>query len=187
MVGQRTLNPFILVRIQVWQQNNMQKEFLGKTENGFEVYMDRASSHAITHIAHHPKLFELIKKIIPTIEATGEVIRLDKDMGEEVGTTDLVETGEYDEIIYALRPLRTQYSRFVKGKKSQPTSWITIDLRRAGDTEYNLYTAFIGQLTPSFPGGNFLPDQSMEFWSKHALVWGSQEVIPGSETAKCPW
>ena len=56
-----------------------------------------------------------------------------------------------------MRPLRTQYSRFVKNKQSQPTSWITIDLGKSDKNEYDLYTAFVGKLTPSFPGGNVLP------------------------------
>jgi hypothetical protein len=165
----------------------MSTEHLGTTKNGFDVYLDRESSHALTHIAKNPKLLEYVKIIIPTLEPIEDVVRFDRDIGEIVGTTDLVETNEEDEIVYALRPLRTQYSRFVKNKTAQPTTWITIDLRRLGEKEYALYTTFIGRLTPSFPGGNFLPEQSREFWSKHALVWGAQEIVPGTETTECPW
>ncbi len=86
-----------------------------------------------------------------------------------------------------MRPLRTQYSRFVKNRQSQDTSWITIDLRKSKEGEYFLYTAFIGKLAPSFPGGDFLPEQSNEFWSNHALVWGGQDIVPWSETTECPW
>ncbi len=115
------------------------------------------------------------------------MIRIDNNMGEVVGKTDLVETDEQDEILYAMRPLRTQYSRFVKNKHSQPTNWITIDLRKSSEDEYFLYTAFVGKLTTSFPGGNYLPERSKDFWAKHALVWGAQEVIPNSVTTQCPW
>lgn len=165
----------------------MQKEYLGKTQNGLDVYVDMKSSHATTHFAHNPHLFEFVKRLIPTISAYDEIVRLDKDMGEVVGSTDLVETSEGDEIVYAKRPLRTQYSRFVKNREPQTTTWITVDLRRLENGEYSLYTAFVGKLTPSFPGGDFLPGQSQEFWSHHALVWGNQEVVPGSETTECPW
>lgn len=143
-------------------------------------------SHASTHFAHHPKLIDAVKAVIPTLEVHDPSIRIDREMEGEIGTSDLVETTEQDEIIYAKRPLRTQYSRFVKNKSPRSTKWITIDLRKEGDI-YNLYTAFVGQLTPSFPGGDFLPEQSREFWSNHALVWGFQEVLPETVTTKCPW
>lgn len=165
----------------------MTKELLGKTKNGYDVYFDAKKSHALTHFNKTPKLIEYVKKLLPTIEATEDMIRLDSDMGEIVGNTDLIETDEGDEIVYAMRPLRAQFSRFVKNKESQPTSWITIDLRKSGGDEYFLYTAFVGRLTPSFPGGSFLPERSRDFWAKHALVWGAQEIVPGSETTKCPW
>jgi hypothetical protein len=164
----------------------MKKELLGITKNGFEVYVDMETSHAVTHFKKTPKLIEVIKEIIPTLKVEEDMVRVNRDTGVVVGTTSLVETREGDEIVYALRPLRSYYSRFVKDKKSQETTWITIDLRRKGGV-YNLYTAFVGQLTPSFPGGDFLPEQSKEFWLKHALVWGSQEIVPGTETKECPW
>lgn len=162
------------------------KEFLAKTKNGFEVYVDMKLSHATTHFAHHPKLIDAVKKAISFVEPKEEVFRIEIDMKEEIGTTDLIQTTDKDEIVYAKRPLRAQYSRFVKNKNSRPTSWITIDLRKDGNA-YNLYTSFVGRLTPSFPGGNYLPEQSREFWSNYALVWETQEIVPGTETKKCPW
>ena len=164
----------------------MHKEYLGKTKNNIAVYVDTKTAHAMTHFAHQPKLRGTIEQIIPTIVANSKMIRIERDLGEEIGTTDLVATTEGDEIVYALRPHRKVYSRFVKHKQPVPSSWVTIVLRKTGD-EYSLYTAFVGRNTPSFPGGDYLPDQSVDFWSRHALVWGSQEVIPCSETSECPW
>lgn len=162
------------------------KQLLAKTKNGIEVYVDMEHSHASTHFAHHPKLIDAVKAIIPLLEVNDPSIRVDREMDEEIGTTDLVETTEQDEVVYAKRPLRTQYSRFVKGRVPAPTKWITLDLRKNSDV-YDVYTAFVGRATPSFPGGDFLPEQSKDFWARHALVWGSQEVIPGTETTECPW
>lgn len=163
------------------------KLFLGNTQDGNAVYVDVKTSHAATHFQHHPALLETVQSLIPTLELAGNLVRIEVDTGVEVGHTDLVRTDEDDEIVYALRPRRTQYSRFVKGKKPMPCTWVTLDLRKSDEHVYELYTAFIGKLTPSFPGGDYLPEQSTEFWSKHALVWGSQEVIPGTETTDCPW
>lgn len=164
----------------------MRKELLGETKNGHLVYLDLDYSHAVTHFEHHPQLRKAVGKIISTLEATEDLVRIEQDMGEPVGTTDLVETADGDEIVYAIRPRRQIYSRFVKGKTSVPSTFVTVTLRKK-DHDYFLYTAFVGKNTPSFPGGDYLPEQSKEFWAHHALVWGSQDVISGSETTKCLW
>ncbi len=165
----------------------MKKEYLGKTKNNSKVYVDMERSHAVTHFAHQPMLRAAVEKMIPALEVNAKMVRIERNTGDEVGTTDLVETTEQDEIVYALRPLRHQYSRFVKNKKPRPTSWVTIDLRKSGEDEYDLYTAFVGRLTPSFPGGDYLPEQSRDFWSKHALVWDPTVIVSGTETTECPW
>lgn len=162
------------------------KKFFATSKNGVRVYLDTTTSHALTHFAHNPKLREVTRQLISEIKIKGEIIRINKDMGEIVGLTDLVETNKKDEIIYAIRPLREIYTRFVKGKKSSPTSWVTIDIRKENNG-YFLYTAFVGHLIPSFPGGDYLSGQSKKFWSKHALVWGCEEIVSGTETKKCPW
>jgi hypothetical protein len=160
---------------------------IGTTKNGCRVYVDMELSHAATHFKDSPKLLDAVKKAIPNITATEEEIRIDIDTGVTAGNSDLVETNPDDEIVYAMRPFRDRYSRFVKGKSAMPTSWITLALNKSGDSSYQLYTAFVGKITPSFPGGDYLPEQSKSFWSKHALVWGNQEIVPGTETSVCPW
>ncbi len=160
---------------------------MNTTSDGKVVYVDMETSHAVTHFQSAPKLLEAVKRIIPTLNLEEDMVRIDIDTEEEVGHTDLVATNQDNEIVYALRPRRQQYSRFVKGKQSVPSTWVTLDLRKRGENEYELYTAFVGRLTPSFPGGDYLPEQSQEFWSRHALVWGSQDIVPGSETTVCPW
>ena len=163
------------------------KVHLGKTKNGMDVYVDEESSHASTHFVDTPKLLDSVKRIIPTIDLVENHVRFEKDTGEEVGNSALVETYPGDDILYALRPRRTEYSRFVKNKLATSTNWITLDLRKSEENQYDLYTAFAGRLTPSFPGGDYLTEQSVEFLSKHALVWGSQEIVSGTETSECPW
>ncbi len=162
------------------------KEFFARSKNGVEVFIDMKYSHASTHLAKNPKLAAHVKEFIADLNITDDHIRVDHDTGEEVGRSDLVETSDDDEVVYALRKNRSLYSRFVKNKEAAKTSWITVDIKK-GDDAYYLYTAFVGRLTPSFPGGSYLPEQSKEFWSKHALVWGNQDIVPGTETKDCPW
>lgn len=162
-------------------------ELLGYSKNHIPLYLDLTTSHALTHFAKHPNLKSLVQKSIVSISFDTPIIRIEIDTNNEIGLCDLVTTTEVDEIVYAQRPLRHTYTRFVKNRTSEPTSWLVIDVRKQANNEYFLYTSFIGRLVPSFPGGNFLPEQSIEFWSNHALVWGSQEVISDTETTICPW
>lgn len=165
----------------------MQKTFLGKTKNGKDVFVDLEKSNAATHFKDSPHLQKLVSEALGRIELHGEHIREEVDMGCVIGKAGVVETSENDEIIYALRPHRERYSRFVKNRTSKDTQYITLDLRRDSKDSYDLYTAFVGRLTPSFPGGDYLPEQSVDFWSNHALIWGQQEIVPGTETKECPW
>ncbi len=139
------------------------KEKLGCSKNNQVLYLDLDSSHALTHFAKHPNLKLLVQEHISTIIFDTTIIRCEIDTGKEVGLSDLVATDESDEIVYAKRPLRHTYSRFVKNRNSEPTTWFVLDIRKQRSGDYFLYTAFIGRLTPSFPGGNFLPEQSHEF------------------------
>ena len=168
--------------------NNMSNiELLGYSKDNKALYLDLDSSHALTHFAKYPNLKSLVQEHISAITFDTTIIRCEIDTGKEVGLCDLVATNESDEIIYAKRPLRHTYSRFVKNRNSEPTTWFVLDIRKQRSGDYFLYTAYVGRLTPSFPGGNFLPEQSHEFWSNHALVWGSQEIETGTETTVCPW
>lgn len=160
---------------------------IGKSKNGYDVSVDLESSHAAIHFNDSPKLFNVVKKVIPLIELDKEKVRVEIDVGEVVGTSDLVETHQGDEVVYAMRPYRDRYSRFVKNRLGEETSWVVVSFERLSQEQYKLCTAFVGRLTPSFPGGDFMPEMSNEFWSKHALVWGNQEIVPGSETDVCPW
>ena len=162
-------------------------EELGVTKNGYLVTFDIKKSHAVTHFKKNPKLHELVMNAIQELSVSENIERHEMKLKEMAGSSDIVETAATDEIVYAMRPLRQQYSRFVKGKTPQPTEYLVVDLRKAENDTYSLYTVYAGRLTPSFPGGDFMPEQSKEFWSNHALVWGSQEIIPGTETTICPW
>jgi hypothetical protein len=162
-------------------------EIIGRTANGQTVMFDTKNAHAITHFQKHPTLKPIVIGALSTLSVTSTIERHEINMGETIGLCDLVATTDTDVIVYAKRPLRHTYSRFVKNRTSEPTPWVTLDVRKQADEDYILYTAFIGRLVPSFPGGNFHPEQSRDFWSCHALVWGSQEIVSGTETTVCPW
>lgn len=167
----------------------MDNQLLGITKDGYSVYLTDKSSHAKTHFVHHPKLLPAVKKALSDIYAGDILVRIQIDAGEIVGTRDLIETVPEDTIVYAIREKRATYSRFVKNRQPIGSSHFVVDMRKStpNSMDYYLYTAYVGILTPSFPGGDYLPEQSITFWSNHALVWGSQEIIPGTITTTCPW
>lgn len=167
----------------------MEPILLGITKNNVSVYLTDESSHAKTHFAHHPRLENAVKEALHEVSVNEEMMRIQINHSEVVGTSDLIETTSADEIVYAIRTARTSYSRFVKNKKPIESNSFVIDVRRdrKNPHTYFLYTTYVGELVPSFPGGEYLPEQSVPFWSNHALVWGAQEIIPETITTKYPW
>jgi hypothetical protein len=163
------------------------EKLLGYTKNNQAIYFGTDSGHAATHFANQPNLETVVQATLKEINASGASMRSEYDTQTIIGNTDLVETSELDSIFYAIRKGRTTYSRFCTNKSPRPTSWITLDIRRRNDGHYSLYTAFIGRLTPSFPGGDCMPEKSKNFWSQHALAFGTQEIIPKTKTLMCPW
>jgi len=155
--------------------------------NGKKVYANLTSSHLATHFSDFPELSALVKDFLATQSFNEQEIYIDHDMGKVVGSSDLVEANSSDEIIYAKRLNRDTYTRFVKGKNSIPTTYITVTLSRDTDGNYELTSAWIGQICPLFPDRPGSTAESRSFWSTHALVWGNQTVQEGSETAVSPW
>lgn len=73
----------------------------GKTKNNLSVFMSPLHSHASSHFTGNPKLESAVIKALASIDARGDNIQLDFDTGQIVGYSDLVETKDGDEIIYA--------------------------------------------------------------------------------------
>jgi hypothetical protein len=158
----------------------MKSLFLG---SGEEV-RDRADSHVATHTSVHAVLAEVLKKI----HAGGRGFLIEEvQMGRIVGESICVATRPGDEIIFAQRPNRWGLTRFVRNRTPEPSSSVSIILKKAQDGEYILITAFIGSMAPAEPWDRNATPNSREFWNTHALVWGCEEIIPGTESLECPW
>lgn len=162
-------------------------EHLATTRNGYNVFMDPKHSHAATHLADTPGLRDVAEEVIPALAPSEDNQVITIDMERTIGLTDLVETTDADEIIYAKRLNRDNFTRFVKGRSPSPSSLVTMVLRKFDDGSYELWSVWIGPNAPSFPGGGHETKESYTFWENHALVWGTQEVQPGSETTTRPW
>jgi hypothetical protein len=161
---------------------------LSTSKNGIAVWYDRASSHAATHIADTPGLEVLAKEVTHMTELAGEYMLFHTDLGRTVGKSDLVDIEPGDEIVYAKRLNRDTYTVFNMSKSPRPSSLVTTAYERHADGSYELVSTWIGPSdSPSFPGDKRETQDSKEFWSKHALAWGTQEVQPLTKTTVCPW
>ena len=156
--------------------------FLGSGEG----IVDRYRSHL------HEEVLQILPEALQMIKSEGRgFIREELEMGKIVGKTICVATGPSDQILYAKRPKRFGHTRLVKGRHSEPTSKVVVILKTAdGDEDkgkYVLITAFIGELAEPEPWDRNATPNSRNFWNTHALVWGSEEIISGTETTRCPW
>jgi len=157
-----------------------------------EAVVDRHNSHL------HEGVARFLPDALARIESGGREFFVEEvDFGRPIGETTCVATAAGDQVVFAKRPRRWGNSRFVLNRTPEQCSSLVVILKAGGNGEYILITAFIGHRPQPEPWDhrNFSQQQdpqlaerlSREFWSLHALVWGSEEVIPGTETARCPW
>lgn len=159
----------------------MKNLFLG---SGEEV-RDRVDSHVATHQSVHAILAEALKKI----HAGGRGFIIEEvQMSRIVGESICVATRPGDEIVFAKRPNRWGLTRFVRNRTPELSSSVVVILKKAQDDNfYILITAFIGAMAPPEPWDRNATSESREFWNTHALVWGCEKTIPGTESLECPW
>jgi hypothetical protein len=154
-----------------------------RTKDGVRV-VDRYNSHL------HESVEAILPEALARVEVTGRGFVVQQiDFDRVVGQSVCVETSSSDEVVYAKRPKRFGSSRFVKNRQAEPCSSVVLILKIA-DGEENamvLITAFIGQLSEPEPWDRNATAKSLEFWSNHALIWGSEPIITGTETSECPW
>lgn len=165
-------------------------EILCVSRNGKQVYYNSMDSHAATHFADTPKLKELVVEVLRGRDINNDNLEVDLDMGRTIGTCDVVETDDSDEIVYAMRKNRSEqgFVPFTKSRDTQPSSYISIALIANLDGTYQISSAWIGTWDdPPFPQQPHATQESKSYWSRHAFVWGSQEIEPNSAINSCPW
>lgn len=166
------------------------EEFLCKSANNKNVVFDPIGSHTATHFNDAPGLEELAIELLGDMDLVGDLIAKDVDMGKIIGNSDVVEIDNEGDVVYAMRKNREDqgYVPFTKSKSTQPSSMISIYLVKKDAETYELSSIWVGEYeSPMFPQMDNATAESIPYWSRHAFVWGSQEIIPGSVLTKCPW
>lgn len=165
----------------------MALEQIATLANGSKVYTDSEKSHASTHLKESPQLLGLIQDFLSKQNFHEPEVVVEHDAGKTIGHMDLIETTDKDEIVYAKRVNRDNYTKFAKNRSPVPTSFLTIILHRDEKGDYELYSAWIGRYTPPFPGDKREAPNSKEFWATHALVFGNQAIERETLTKEKPW
>lgn len=152
-----------------------------KLKNG-ETVVDRPLSHI------HKGVLQFLPATLAKIETKGRNFLVEEiDFGQTIGKTICVETGPSDQILFAQRSGRCGHTRFVLNRAAEPCSSIVVILKARDYDEYVLITAYIGQLAEPEPWDRKATEKSKAFWNSHALIWGSEPIIPGTVTALLPY
>jgi hypothetical protein len=166
------------------------EEYLCKSANGKRIVFDTVNSHTASHFADAPNLRELVTDILRKERLEDPIVAHDVDVGKVVGLTDVVEVGERDKVVYAMRKNHAEqgYVPFTKSQSSQPSSLVSFYLLKRDASTYELASTWIGAYeTPDFPQMESATKGSISYWRNHAFTWGSQAIIPGTELSDCPW
>jgi hypothetical protein len=168
------------------------QEIIAKSKNGKEVTFDPVHSHAVTHLEDTPGLASLVKEVVGGLDLNGQEIAQHFDLNRIVGTCDVVNVNDSDEIVYGMRKNREDDGLvpFVKNRDGDPCSYVAVHLLPKPDESYELSSAWIGTFGEDdepFPQSLNANERSKDFWNKHAFVYGSQEIMPGTETSARPW
>lgn len=170
----------------------LMQSVIATSKNGVKVTYDPVHSHATTHFEDTPQPKDLVKELVSGLELSGEEIARHYDMGRIVGTCDVVNVSSADEIVYGVRKNREDDGLvpFVKNRKGDPCPNVAIHLVPQSDGTYILSSAWIGTFggdDEPFPLSKDANERSADFWNKHAFVYGSQEILAGTETNIRPW
>jgi hypothetical protein len=169
----------------------MQK-LLYKSKNGVSVTYDPVHSHAATHLKDTPQLAILVAEVVGNMDLTGQEVAKHVDLGRVVGTCDVVAVDETDEIVYGVRKNRDDDGLvpFTKTREAEPCPYVAVHLLPQEDGTYILSSAWIGTFDDDdepFPQSPNATNRSAEYWKHFAFVYGSQEMIPGTQTTSRPW
>ena len=161
---------------------------IGYTKNKHPVYVDLFKSPAARQIAREPHLLTLAAELLGHTNLHNALIRLEQDMGRDVGYDFVVKTSEIDTIFYVQLTNDTVYTRFIKNGKPLVTRSVSIVLRWDQDNRsYTIDDIWIGQQRPPRPGSPDETSESKVYWKDHAFIFENQSLQSRTLTKSCPY
>lgn len=146
-----------------------------------------------THMKQHqdvlPFLEDAVSRIIPPEHQIFSKHQVDYD--QVLGLAAKVEARPGDQYIYAQRKGRPGLTRFVTNRDYEVSYSVTVvmckDVRASKkEPTFRVLTAYIGGLAEREPDDpSVITDEekavTTKYWTDNVLVWGSQEIVPGTE------
>ncbi|MFI5270940.1 MAG: AAA family ATPase [Candidatus Saccharimonadales bacterium] len=165
---------------------------LCQSKNGVAVFYDPVYSHTATHLEDTPRLKSLVTEAIGNMNLEEDNVATHVDMGRIVGTCDVVDVDNSDEIVYGVRKNRETDGSvpFTKSREGDHCPYVAVHLIGRSNGSYLLLSTWIGTFGDDdepFPNASNATERSMDFWNKHAFVYGSQEIVKETETTDRPW
>jgi hypothetical protein len=162
------------------------KKLFCTTKNDKPIYLDIDNSHVALHLKEYPDLLNILREVLSATRVEQGASALELDLNRPIGFTTKISTNPDDKIVYAKRKERDMYARFVVGKKPKITSKITVILNENEDG-FTIWSAWVGDLAPSFPGGENENAESKIYWSNNALIYNPDIIQSETITEACPW
>jgi hypothetical protein len=172
------------------------KLLLGQTKSNIPAYIPQGpakglgvTKDGITVIDRHNSLCHLARKLLAEalsridLSRATEFANISVPMLRVIGNSTCVPTDSNDMVVYAQRVDRAGITRFVIDRAAVPSSKIQVILKATADrSKWVLITAFIGDAAEPEPWDRKATPRSADFWRSHALLWGSQPVVPRTAT-----
>lgn len=155
--------------------------------NGREVYVYLTQTPVAAQISRQPHLATLIKEVVGQLNLTAPRVSIEQDMGRTIGYSELLQTTDTDTIFYAKQTKSDTYTRFVKNKKSDATSFLSVVLVQDDTGNYELKDVWIGKAFPPLPGDKLETNMSKPYWENHAVVYNGQPILASTQTKDCPY
>ncbi len=163
------------------------KHIIAMSANNKEIYVYLIQTVAAAQISRQPHLASLVKEIADSLILAEPTVSIEYDMGRTIGYGEILETKENDTIFYAKQAKSDAYTRFVKNRKTQPTSSLCMTLSRDKEGDYELTGVYIGEQSPAIPGTEDATGESKNFWETHAVVYNGQPILASTQTKDCPY
>ncbi len=160
---------------------------VASSKNGYEIYINMINSHAGDYLNRRPYIITLIKEVLDGVELEGSRLIIEKDMGREIGTTDILKTDDSDYIYYAQALKTDVYSRFAKNRYPQQSRMLTMIFNQDDEGNYEIQDLWIGPSSPAFPGDEYETGNSKTYWQTHALAQNAKMIQSKSITKVCPY
>lgn len=166
---------------------NLYKYTIASSDQNIKIYVNLISSPAGKYLSRRPHIIAKLNEILDGQKLRDHQTVIEKDMGINIGTTDVVMTTGKDTIYYAQEQKSQLFTRIAKNRYPQPSNILTIIIVKDSDDEYQISDIWVGPFRPAIPGAKDESPESKKYWADHAYVQDSLNLQNKTITKVCPY